>query len=761
MKWLNNLKIQQKLLLILAFPVISLSIASGTILVEKWQQTQEMTQVSELIDLSETLSQLLSKCQKERGLTVMFLSSRGERMHDRLPGQYQQVDTAVQTLANYWKTHPDAQKQPDIHRAMTALNLKLTVLSTTREQVQAMTLSVSDARRFYTDIANNILSIIDTITELPRNVALTKPLRAYSYWLHNRELAGLERAALNVVFAQDQVSPENYVRINKNSAQQALYLQLAKTLSSPAIQGHCDKLDTLAVVQRVEQLRQRFLLQGVSGHYQVLADDWFKAATQRMEALEAISNQQSKELSQITTQEKNAVYASFWTALLVALSGLLSYPIAQLVSRTIIKPITACVQFTQRVAAGDLTKTLDYNSQDEIGKLIQALNTMVLDLRSLVGHIQENAQTVGHSAESLSSVSAQLKGTAGSVSQLTDEAVSMVHHVSNNINTVAAAIEQSSVNTANVSQNSGNVQNNLHTVDVSSDTIYLNLQGIAASAEEMSVTVQDVACAIETLSSALTDVKTDTQKGMEINQAAQQMAACADTSADTLKVATAEIAQILDTVQSIASQTNLLALNATIQAASAGDAGKGFAVVANEVKDLARHSSQASDEIRDRIVNMQDKTLAVIVTIQNINQQIQAVSQMNNRIAQAITEQTSNLTTVSRNISAAAIASSEVSKNVATCSVAMTSVTEQVKNSSDNMHNIVTNIKELSLGANEIAANASNTSQLTQEMASCISHINTASANTQSGAEHIAETAKTLANRAADLNNKVASFHIV
>jgi methyl-accepting chemotaxis protein len=121
---------------------------------------------------------------------------------------------------------------------------------------------------------------------------------------------------------------------------------------------------------------------------------------------------------------------------------------------------------------------------------------------------------------------------------------------------------------------------------------------------------------------------------------------------------------VVEVIKSIASQTNLLALNATIEAASAGEAGKGFAVVANEVKELAKQSAAATEDIRLKIEEIQNNTAQAVTAINEIASIVVEVNQINRTIASAVEEQSVTTNEISRNVSEAANGSTNISENI-------------------------------------------------------------------------------------------------
>jgi methyl-accepting chemotaxis protein len=121
---------------------------------------------------------------------------------------------------------------------------------------------------------------------------------------------------------------------------------------------------------------------------------------------------------------------------------------------------------------------------------------------------------------------------------------------------------------------------------------------------------------------------------------------------------------VIKVITEIAEQTNLLALNATIEAARAGDAGKGFAVVANEVKELAKETAAATDDIGQRIVAIQGDARAAVVAIEEISEVIARISDIQNTIASAVEEQTATTNEITRHVTEAATGANEIAASI-------------------------------------------------------------------------------------------------
>jgi methyl-accepting chemotaxis protein len=189
-------------------------------------------------------------------------------------------------------------------------------------------------------------------------------------------------------------------------------------------------------------------------------------------------------------------------------------------------------------------------------------------------------------------------------------------------------------------------------------------QVVAAASEEATRNVETVSSAAEELSASIAEIARHVQDASKISRQAVQEADKTNHTIKELGESSQEIGQVIKVISSIAQQTNLLALNATIEAARAGEAGKGFAVVANEVKELARQTAKATEEISRKIGSIQSATNVAIAAIGSIGTIIGKINEISTTIAGAVEEQTAATSEISRNVSEAAKGTAEVSNNI-------------------------------------------------------------------------------------------------
>ncbi|MEO0652229.1 MAG: methyl-accepting chemotaxis protein, partial [Planctomycetota bacterium] len=186
---------------------------------------------------------------------------------------------------------------------------------------------------------------------------------------------------------------------------------------------------------------------------------------------------------------------------------------------------------------------------------------------------------------------------------------------------------------------------------------------IARLSESMSQQVQAVSESADQLRSSIEEISSRSANAAEVAREAVDQAQSTAESVKVLGASSEEIGQVIDVINSIAGQTNLLALNATIEAARAGTAGSGFAVVAGEVKQLARQTSGATDEISKQIESIQSRTADAATRIEQICEVVTRIFDGANAIAGAVEEQAATTNEISVNMADAATGSSNLSKS--------------------------------------------------------------------------------------------------
>jgi methyl-accepting chemotaxis protein len=182
------------------------------------------------------------------------------------------------------------------------------------------------------------------------------------------------------------------------------------------------------------------------------------------------------------------------------------------------------------------------------------------------------------------------------------------------------------------------------------------------------------------MNSSIREIAKNATESARVAGQAVTAADIANKTISKLGESSSEIGKVIKVITSIAEQTNLLALNATIEAARAGEAGKGFAVVANEVKELAKETAKATEDIGIKIEAIQADTRGAVDSIQQIGKVIAQINDISNTIASAVEEQTATANEMSRNVGEAAKGTSEIAQNITAVAQAAQSTTQGATN---------------------------------------------------------------------------------
>ncbi|WP_378955249.1 methyl-accepting chemotaxis protein [Pelosinus sp. sgz500959] len=319
------------------------------------------------------------------------------------------------------------------------------------------------------------------------------------------------------------------------------------------------------------------------------------------------------------TEQEGTMLTSVLTILFIGI--FLGGASSLLITRPILKSIDQGVDYAQAMAQGQFNQQLEVKSNDEMGILLQNLNTASASLRSLIKQVAISAQSVAASSEELNASAEQSAQAANQVAITITEVADGTEKQVYAINMTTGVVETMSASIKNIAMNANVV------AGISGQT--------ADSAREGGKAIQ---AAMNQMSNIEQTVINSAQVVSKLGERSNQ------------------IGQIVDTISGIAGQTNLLALNAAIEAARAGEEGRGFAVVAEEVRKLAEQSQEAAKQIATLITEIQTDTDKAVIAMGDGTREVQVGTEVVNTAGSAFEHITILINQVSdqiKNISAA------------------------------------------------------------------------------------------------------------
>ena len=307
------------------------------------------------------------------------------------------------------------------------------------------------------------------------------------------------------------------------------------------------------------------------------------------------------------------------------------------------------------VAQGDLTQKITVDAQGEILELKTTLNQMVDQLNGFSSEVSRVAKEVG--TEGILGGQAKVEGVAGTWKELTDNVNGMAANLTEQVKKIAKAAIA-------VAKSSEEMMAESQTMSQASQETSTQAESVSSNAAQVSANVQSVATGVEEMTTSIQEIAKNATNAAQVATTAVKTAETTNETIGKLGVSSAEIGNVIKVITSIAQQTNLLALNATIEAARAGEAGKGFAVVANEVKELAKQTASATEDISQKIEAIQGDTRGAVEAIGQITTIISQINDIQSTIASAVEEQTATTNEIARNVNQAAERSSGIALNI-------------------------------------------------------------------------------------------------
>ena len=429
-----NIGTRAKLVLLTVIPTLAMFYFAGSVSLEKASIAKEMVKLESLIDISVKVGEVVHELQKERGMSAVFLASKGNKLASELLVQRAEADKKIETLHATLKNFDASKNGNDLKAVLDVAESNLAVLGTKRSSISAFGIAGAESGAYYTKTISSLLDVSSKVSTLSSNSEISRRASAYANLLQAKERAGIERALLTTVFVTDSFTPDTWARFIGNIAAQNVYTDIffayapdnEKEFYKEKVSGKAvdevarmkkvamdkesinkDAIDKLKetmfgvdpnygtkaatektnLIKRVEEKlsaidKSKDTTFGVDPTY------WFKTATEKINLIKEVEDKVSSDLLIATVALKNdarntMLFSIVLALLAVLVAGVIAYYIARNLLRQLGGEPDAATEVAKQIANGNLTTVITLTGGDATS-LMASMHAMQQTLKAVI-----------------------------------------------------------------------------------------------------------------------------------------------------------------------------------------------------------------------------------------------------------------------------------------------------------------------------------------------------------------------------------------
>jgi methyl-accepting chemotaxis protein len=633
-----NVRIRTKLLVITLVPLLGLTWLAVGRAIDKRRDARSAAELSTDSDLAVALGNLTHEMQRERGMTALYVTSKGTKYGPERERQKRETDKRLQEYQAQLATSDKSFTDSLVN--LSDANTALRRLPDIRGRAERFQIEAKESNAYFTNTNFQLLNVIGGIVSVSTDADLGRFANSYFAFLHGKEKVGATRAQMTNVFTADHFGEGQFATVVTYVTNADTYFQMF-LINTPAevAADYKSHLNDAPFEQTAAMLKIAYDKANVGG-FGVNPVTWIETITAKIETLKTIEDHQARLLHARTASAASSARATLFASLLFTLIMVgLTLGMAYIVMRDIGTRLGASVASAGRIAEG----RFQMKSTEELGQVGESfafVHTVLQEVQRENRELQENIvellSVVSDASDGNLTVRAKVTtGALGNVADafnsLLESLQELVKRISDQVNQTTLTVDQIRVSSQSMAQGANHQAKEVLAASElvqKTSTEMTRVGAAAASAADAAKRTEDSAIKG---TSVVQDIITGMQALRQNVQAgAKKMKGLGDRSM--------EITGIVDTISRISEQTNMLALNAAIEAARAGEHGRGFSVVAEEVRKLAERTAGATQEIAKLVKAIHNETNETVAAIERQTQVVEQESQLVSQAGESLNQ---------------------------------------------------------------------------------------------------------------------------
>ncbi len=609
-------------------------------------------------------------------MSAGFIGSKGKKFRDSLRKQREETDVALKSFKGFLKV---AEYDERIESVIRRVEAELDKLEDVRLKVDNLAIDKAQVVKFYTNINNQLIDLIGLMVHHSKDIHVGARIVALKEFSRAKDLEGIKRALLSIVFSQDEFDQDTLLTFARISGKEKAYMESFESIAPPFYLDYFNKLKEREAFKRAKQLEELALSK--KRNYGIDPEEWFRIQTQRINLFKEMEDYMLTDITDFADNLRNSTFKKFGAVVVLALfltgiTGTLVYKIVSDVNNRI-KEVVSSVVTTAEKMEFELSGFQKQNKKDEFSLLEKAISEMLHGIGSVIENIRAVMEKVSQGYFS-KRVEGDFKGDIKALADNINSSLETLQKAMISIKKVIEEVAKGNLKVRIEEEFTGDIQELTSYINSALDDLQGLLKHIRDDLINVTSNIASITTSVDETSEAIRQISEETLKARnragdmeKAIEAGKGRVKDMHSAMNAIVNVSKEVTSITETIVTIAEQTNLLALNAAIEAARAGEMGRGFAVVADEVRRLAEISAKAAKEIAsllEKTVNTveagQMSAEHVVESYKRIEEVVREVASSIDNIATAMEEQSRAVDLIRDNIADISKSTDRIEENI-------------------------------------------------------------------------------------------------